>query len=126
MIDFSIYKNKKVLITGSTGFKGSWLAYILYILGAKVIGASLKSDIDSVVFRSLKIEKKIKQYYVDINDYKKLNKIILKENPEIIFHLAAQSIVSDSIDDPLNTIETKILYSFSNIYTFHGVYSVKV
>ena len=118
MIDFSIYKNKKVLITGSTGFKGSWLAYILYVLGAKVIGSSLKPDIDSVVFRSLKIEKKIKQYYVDINDYKKLNKIILKENPEIIFHLAAQSIVSDSIDNPLNTIETNILGSANVLSSF--------
>ena len=106
-----IYKNKKVLVTGSTGFKGAWLCFWLNFLGAKVIGIGLKPEKDSILFSKLKLINKIKQYFVDINHLKKLKKIIKKEKPQLIFHLAAQSIVSDSYIRPIATFRTNIIGS---------------
>ena len=112
--DLNIYKKLKVLVTGSTGFKGSWLCFWLNLLEARVVGVGLKPEKDSIIFKKLKLEKKIKQYYLNIVDFKKLNKIIKKEKPDIIFHLAAQSIVSESYIDPLKTINFNVVGS-SNI-----------
>ena len=105
------YKKLNVLITGTTGFKGAWLAYWLNNLGAKVIGVSLRPEKNSILFNSLKLKKKIKQYYLDITDFKKLNNVIKKEKPDLIFHLAAQSIVSKSFENPLLTFNTNIIGS---------------
>ena len=105
----NIYKNKKVLVTGSTGFKGSWLTFWLYKLGAKVIGIGLKPEKNFKLYDQLKLKKKIKQYILNIENYEKLNNIIKKEKPDIIFHLAAQSIVSTSFKRPLKTIFTNVL-----------------
>ena len=67
-----IYKNKRVLVTGTTGFKGSWLSFWLNKLGAKVVGIGLKPEKDSFIFHSLSLNKRIKQYYINVekNDYK--------------------------------------------------------
>ena len=105
------YKNLKVLVTGSTGFKGSWLSYWLFLSGSKVVGVGLKPEEDSILFDSLKLKKKIKQYFIDIKDFDKINKIIKSEKPDIIFHLAAQSIVSTSFTNPLETFGTNIIGS---------------
>tara|TARA_A100001011_G_scaffold312565_1_gene330060 strand:- start:3004 stop:4077 length:1074 start_codon:yes stop_codon:yes gene_type:complete len=105
------YKNLKVLVTGSTGFKGSWLCEWLHLLGSKVIGVGLKPEKGSIIFESFKLNKKIKQYFVDIRNFSKVNSVIKKEKPDIIFHLAAQSIVSHSYSHPLETVETNILGS---------------
>ena len=105
------YKNLKVLVTGTTGFKGAWLANWLNILGAKVIGVSLKPEKGSILFSCFKLNKKIKQYYSDITNFNKLNEIVKKNKPDIIFHLAAQSIVSQGFIEPLQTINTNILGS---------------
>ena len=122
--DLNIYKNLKVLVTGSTGFKGSWLCFWLNLLQAKVVGVGLKPEKDSIIFKKLKLEKKIKQYYLNIVDFKKLNKIIKKEKPDIIFHLAAQSIVSESYIDPLKTINFNVVGS-SNILESCRINKVK-
>tara|TARA_E500000331_G_C17242781_1_gene707726 strand:- start:806 stop:1873 length:1068 start_codon:yes stop_codon:yes gene_type:complete len=105
------YKKLKILVTGSTGFKGSWLCFWLNLLGARIIGVALKPEHGSVIFNRLKIKNKIKQYYVDISNFNKLNKIIAKEKPNLIFHLAAQSIVSQSYKKPLETISTNVVGS---------------
>jgi CDP-glucose 4,6-dehydratase len=105
------YKNLKVLITGSTGFKGAWLSYWLHSIGARVIGVGLKPEKNSIIFKSLNLEKKIKQYFINIQDFKKINSIIKKESPDIVFHLAAQSIVSFSFRSPLETFSTNIIGS---------------
>ena len=105
------YKNKKILVTGSTGFKGSWLSFWLYNLKANVIGVGLKPENGSILFRSLKLKKFIKQYYLDITNFKKINNLIKNEKPDIIFHLAAQSIVSESFKYPLKTIRSNTLGS---------------
>ena len=111
MKKLEIYKNLKVVVTGSTGFKGSWLCFWLSILKAKVVGIAFKPEKDSIIFKELKLEKKIKQIYMDINNFKKLNEIIKKEKPDIIFHLAAQSIVSLSFEQPLATMMTNVIGS---------------
>lgn len=104
-----VYKNKKVLITGSTGFKGAWLAFWLYKLGSRIVGIGLKPKKEDVAFKALKIIKKIKQYYIDINNFKKTNIIFKKFKPDIVFHLAAQSVVSKGYSLPIETFKTNII-----------------
>ena len=114
----SKYKGIKVLVTGSTGFKGAWLSYWLHILGAKVIGVGLKPEKGSIIFKSLNLKRKIKQHYLNINDFKKINRVIEKNRPRIIFHLAAQSIVSESFLTPLNTFNTNVIGSINILESF--------
>ena len=87
------YKNKRVLITGHTGFKGSWLSIWLKYLQANVCGISLKNTLKYSNYNLCGLEKKIKNYFFDLNDYKYLSKVINNFKPDIIFHLAAQSLV---------------------------------
>lgn len=105
------YKNLKVLVTGSTGFKGAWLANWLNIVGSKVTGVGLLPEKGSILFKELNLEKKIDQYYFDITNFNKLNNLIKKIKPDIIFHLAAQSIVSQSYINPLATFKSNIIGS---------------
>ena len=102
------YNNKTVLITGHTGFKGSWLAYALNKFGAKVIGYSLPSAQKNSNFNILKLDKKIINIYSDIRNKTVLKNTMKKYRPDIIFHLAAQPLVRKSYDDPLFTIETNV------------------
>ena len=106
----NFYKNKKVLVTGHNGFKGSWLVLMLKLLNAKVYGISLKKDDrkKNNLIKVFNLKKKITEYFVDINNYKKLNKTVKKIKPEIIFHLAAQSIVIDGYKNPRYTFNTNI------------------
>ena len=112
------YKNLKILITGTTGFKGAWLAFWLKNLGAKVTGVSLKPEKGSILFNCLGLGTKINQYFIDITNFNKLNNIVKKVKPDIIFHLAAQSIVSDSYKSPLNTFQTNVLGSANVLETY--------
>ena len=107
----NIFHGKKVIVTGSTGFKGSWLCLWLKKMGAKVIGIGLNPEKGSIIFKSLKLDRDIKQYYLDITNFNKLDKIIKKEKPHLIYHLAAQSVVSDSYSKPLLTFNTNIIGS---------------
>lgn len=109
MIDFKFYSGKKVLITGNTGFKGTWLTAILLHLGAEVIGvASFRGKVNPT-FLASGYEQKIKQYRVDIRDDQKLEKVISKEKPRLIFHLAAQALTLRGIRDPLTTFQVNVL-----------------
>lgn len=108
-----IYKNKKVFITGHTGFKGSWLALWLHSLGAEVTGYSLPAD-ELSHFNLLQLP--IKNYFEDINDEKKLSAAIKESKPDIIFHLAAQALVRDSYDDPITTYNTNVLGTLKVYY----------
>jgi len=109
MDKLSLYKNLKVVVTGSTGFKGSWLCFWLNSINAKVVGIALRPETGSILFNKLALNRKIKQIYLNINNFKKLNEVIKKEKPDIIFHLAAQSIVSLSYSQPLQTIMTNVI-----------------
>ncbi len=100
------FKNKKILITGHTGFKGAWMCIILRHLQAKIYGISLEVKKDSL-FHKAKLKKNIYKHYIfDIKNKKKLNKIILRINPDIVIHFAAQSLVLDGYDFPFKTFET--------------------
>ena len=101
------YKNKKVLVTGATGFKGAWLCCWLNILGAKVFAVS-NTNSKKGLFYQLKLYKIIKIKKCDIKNYNNLNIIIKKEKPSIIFHFAAQTIISKSYNNPYDTFETNI------------------
>lgn len=103
-------KNKKILITGHTGFKGSWLSYILEKQGAKIYGISLKpSKKNNLLFYQLGLNKSCTNYFHDINELKELKIIISKIKPEFIFHFAAQSLVSESYSDPILTFKTNVI-----------------
>ena len=99
------YKNKKIFITGHTGFKGSWLTSTLISFGAKVCGYSLKDE-KLKMYKKICNSSKVINMYGDILDFKKLNNSLIKFRPSIIFHLAAQSIVSDSYINPVKTFKT--------------------
>lgn len=105
----SVYENKKVLITGHTGFKGSWLTVWLLKLGAKVVGVSKDIPTTPSMFEELKLQDKIKHYEQDIRDLEAMKSIIESERPEFVFHLAAQPIVSISYADPIETISSNVM-----------------
>jgi CDP-glucose 4,6-dehydratase len=105
----NFWENKKVLITGHTGFKGSWLCQWLISLGSKIKGISLQPHTQPNLFDVLELNNQMESSFVDINDYENLNREISKFNPEIIFHLAAQSLVIESYHNPLDTIATNIV-----------------
>ena len=125
MLKKNFFKNKKVLITGHTGFKGSWLAFILYCFGARVYGYSLKAKTKNDNFYLLKLNKKIKNYYYDVRDKNKLKKTLDKIQPHIIFHLAAQSLVKNSYENPYKTFSTNILGTLNILETVRELKSVK-
>lgn len=107
MLDF--YKGKTVLITGHTGFKGSWLCRILVNAGANVVGYSLEPPTTPNLFELSGIEASIHSVIGDIRDRKHLMEVFEQYHPEIVFHLAAQPIVRDSYKDPVYTYETNVM-----------------
>jgi CDP-glucose 4,6-dehydratase len=105
----NVYKNKKILITGHTGFKGSWLTTWLIKLGANVVGISKDIPTKPSMFEELNLVNKIKHYKEDICNLQKIKEIISNEKPDFLFHLAAQPIVSLSFKDPIGTIYSNAL-----------------
>ena len=103
------FSGKKVLVTGNTGFKGTWLTLWLEHLGATVSGFSNTEKTQPSMFDDLGIAKHVNQFYGDISDRDTLLESIKTTNPDFIFHLAAQSIVSKSYSSPLETIKTNSL-----------------
>ena len=120
------WKNKTVFITGHTGFKGSWLTLLLYSLGAKVIGYSLNPISKPNFFDNLKLKKfLIRDCRSNILDYKKLKSEISKARPSIIFHLAAQSSVLESYQNPINTVKSNIVGTSNVLDIIKGINSIK-
>ena len=115
----NFYKNKKVLVTGATGFKGAWLCYWLTILGAKVYGVGYNPNKNKNLFYSLKLEKKIKLKLFDIRNKNKLKSFIKTSKVQIIFHLAAQPLILESYVNPYLT------YTVNAIGTLNILDSVK-
>ncbi len=105
----NVYKDKKVLITGNTGFKGCWLSVWLLKLGAEVYGLSNDIPTNPSMFEKLSLEKKIEHFYCDIKNLEETQKIINEIKPDFIFHLAAQALVSVSYNDPVDTISTNVI-----------------
>ncbi len=106
----TFWTQKRVLITGHTGFKGSWLALLLNRLGAEVYGLSLNNAHPKGIYTQGKITKLVHQeYFVDINDLNSTQSVFKEVRPDVVFHLAAQSLVSDSYADPYKTFTTNVL-----------------
>ena len=105
----NLYNKKKVLVTGNTGFKGSWLTAWLLKLGANVYGYSKDIPTNPSMFDKLNLSKKLNYYKKDIRDLESVKEIINEVKPDFVFHLAAQSLVSISYDNPIETISTNIL-----------------
>lgn len=107
--DMAFYKGKKVLVTGHTGFKGSWLCKMLVNAGAKVVGYSLQPPTTPSLFELAEIASDIDSIIGDIRDYEHLKKVFEDFQPEIVLHLAAQPIVRESYKNPVYTYETNVM-----------------
>ena len=106
---YKIFKNKKVLITGHTGFKGSWLTFWLLQLNARICGVSKDIPTKPSLFEALSLKKNIIDKRLDIRDLAKLKKTINDFKPDFLFHLAAQPLVKKSYDDPVNTFTSNAI-----------------
>ncbi|MDA7738816.1 CDP-glucose 4,6-dehydratase [Amylibacter sp.] len=109
MIFENAYKNKTVVITGHTGFKGTWLAAWLNQLGAKVVGIALDPPTEPSHFSAINLKDKINDLRIDIRDRHELVSAIVDAEPDFVFHLAAQALVRSSYDDPIDTWNTNTM-----------------
>jgi len=110
-----VFDHKKVLVTGHTGFKGAWLTLWLQILGAKILGYALEPPTDPNLFSLTLIKDNIQHVIGDIRDFDKLSRVLKDFQPDLIFHLAAQSLVRLSYKEPKLTYETNIMGTI-NLY----------
>ena len=107
--DINFYKGKKVLVTGHTGFKGSWMSVMLVNAGAEVIGYSSCSKTDIRLFDICGVKDQITHIKGDVRDLENILEVFKKYQPEIVIHMAAQPIVRDSYKDPVGTYSTNVM-----------------
>jgi len=103
------YRGRRVLVTGHTGFKGGWLARWLLELGAEVTGAALDPPTEPSLFRLLSLQRRLRDERQDVRDLPGLNRLAREARPELVFHLAAQSLVRRGFQEPLATLQTNVL-----------------
>lgn len=108
-MDLSFFKNKKVLVSGHTGFKGSWLSRVLIGAGAEVTGYSLEPATEPSLFALAQIDRQMQSVIADIRDLVTLEKTFAQCSPDIVFHLAAQPLVRDAYEKPVYTYETNVM-----------------
>lgn len=123
--DLDFYKNKKVLVTGHTGFKGTWLCKMLTNLGANVTGYALEAPTNPSLFELSRMVGDINSVRGDIRDYKSLKSVFDEIQPEIVFHLAAQPIVRRSYQNPMYTYETNVMGTVHVLECIRTTKSVK-
>lgn len=109
MLDLNFYRDKRVLITGHTGFKGSWMCKLLEMAGAQVTGYALKPPTDPSLFEMCHIAEKMNSIEGDIRDLERLKKVFEKTQPEIVIHMAAQPLVRESYQKPVYTYEVNVM-----------------
>ncbi|MDP1676613.1 MAG: CDP-glucose 4,6-dehydratase [Bacteroidota bacterium] len=122
----SFWKNKKVFITGHTGFKGSWLSLWLQSAGAQLVGYALPPPTSPNLFTDAHVEEGMKSIIGDIRDLQLLKKSIAEHRPEIIIHMAAQTVVRTSYDNPVETYETNVMGTVNILEALRSAPSVKV
>ncbi|VVB57131.1 GDP-mannose 4,6-dehydratase [uncultured archaeon] len=105
----SFYQDKRVLVSGHTGFKGAWLCQMLLGMGARVSGYALEPDTEPNLYSILKLEKRLTGHVGDIGRYEELLEQVQKQKPEIVIHMAAQPLVRTSYDDPIYTYQTNVM-----------------
>ena len=109
MNNLNFYKGKTILVTGHTGFKGSWLCTILQMAGANVVGYALAPSAEAQLFSLSEAGSKMHSIEGDIRDLDHLQKVFQEHNPQIVFHLAAQPIVRESYNNPVYTYDTNVM-----------------
>ncbi|MEG2350699.1 MAG: CDP-glucose 4,6-dehydratase [Hungatella sp.] len=109
MKNLEFYRGKKVLVTGHTGFKGTWLCRILGLAGARVTGYALEAPTDPSLFDILGLEDHMESVIGDVRSLEDMKQVFARVQPEIVFHLAAQPIVRDSYQNPVYTYETNVM-----------------
>jgi len=126
MITEEFWQEKRVFITGHTGFKGSWLSLWLKELGAKLYGYSLMPPTTPNLFEGAHVKDCFeKSYIADINDYKVLMSAMQESNPEIVIHMAAQPLVRDSYDNPIYTYQTNVMGTVNFLESIKNCNNVK-
>ncbi|HCT29688.1 MAG TPA: CDP-glucose 4,6-dehydratase, partial [Bacteroidales bacterium] len=121
----NFYNGKKILVTGHTGFKGSWLTLWLNKMGAKITGASLAPTDELGAFNAMGIANLCIDLRQDINQYEQLKSIVVESKPEIVFHLAAQPLVLESYKTPLETLQTNIIGTANLLEACRNINSIK-
>lgn len=119
------WRHKRVLVTGHSGFKGSWLTIWLHRLGAQVIGISLPPNTEPNLFSLAKIDQLCESHFCDIRDRDSLATLICNAQPEIVFHLAAQPLVRASYREPVETFATNVMGTAHVLEALRGLESVK-
>ncbi len=118
MLNQKFWKSRKVLVTGHTGFKGSWLSLWLDALGADATGYALDPPTEPNLFNQANVAKVIRSVHGDVRDFDRLKKVIAEKKPEIIIHMAAQSVVSRGYDDPIDTYSSNVM---GTVHLFEAV-----
>ena len=121
-----LFKNKKVLITGHTGFKGSWLSMLLHQLGADIYGYALDPPTNPSLYIEAGLDEIVKSTIGDIRDFQKLKDTIDRIKPEIIIHMAAQPLVRASYKDPIETYSTNVMGTVNLFEAIRQTKGVKV
>lgn len=125
MVDLTFYKNKKVLITGHTGFKGSWLCKCLIDAGALVTGYALEPPTEPSLFKMCELETEMHSIIGDIRDLKHLQQTFENIQPEIVIHMAAQPLVRKSYEEPVHTYEVNVMGTVNVLECIRHSISVK-
>ncbi len=121
-----IYSGKKVLVTGHTGFKGTWLSIWLDYLGAEVVGYALPPDTHPSIFETTGLAKRITHLEGDVRNYEELQRVIHNHKPDMVFHLAAQPLVRVSYAEPRYTYETNIMGTVNLLEAIRNSGTVRV
>lgn len=120
------WKGKKVFLTGHTGFKGSWLAYWLYLMGARVAGYALTPSTKPAIFDILGLDGLIDQSQIaDIRDFNVLSLAVKRFQPDVVIHMAAQPLVRQSYANPIETYEVNVMGTAHILEALRGMHSVK-
>jgi CDP-glucose 4,6-dehydratase len=123
--NLNIFRGRRVFITGHTGFKGSWLAFLMHEIGAEVMGYALPPETSVNHFDLLNLSNKINHIKGDIKESNNLLKILKDFQPEFVFHLAAQSLVRESYENPLETFKTNIFGSINLLDSVRQTKSIR-
>lgn len=126
ILDKNFYREKKVLVTGHTGFKGSWMCKVLQMMGADVIGYSLDDKVtEPSLFRLCHAGEKMISYFGDIRNGERLTSVLKETQPEIVIHMAAQPIVRESYKNPVDTYEINVMGVVRVLEAIRNTESVK-